>query len=45
VLGLGALMYGFLAMEGHVPPPKDLLLLAQASVNDARVAWKHRDER
>ena len=45
VLGLGAIMYGFLAMEGHVPPPKDLLLLAQAAVNDARVAWKHRDER
>ncbi|MBL8619008.1 MAG: protein kinase [Deltaproteobacteria bacterium] len=45
VLGLGALMYGFLAMEGHVPPPKDLILLAQAAVNDARVAWKHRDER
>ena len=43
VLALGGLMYGFLAMEGHAPPPRDLWLLAQAAANDARIAWRQRD--
>lgn len=43
ILALGGLMYGFLAMEGHAPPPRDLWLLVQAAANDAQLAWRHRD--